>query len=309
MKPEYLRRRSELLTRVRAFFCERGFAEVETPLALPEVIPETHIEPVRTADGLYLQASPELAMKRLLCDGSGPIFQICKAFRDDEHGRLHRREFTIVEWYRPGDDLRAGMDLLDEFVQAMLDASPCKRTSYRDAFWQFAQIDPLNATNHALWQKQLEHEAIAPALNAAKLGRDDRLNMLLADVVEPRLGEEQPEILYHYPASQAALAGIATDAVGVEVAERFELYYRGVELANGYHELTDADELRARLEQVNRHRTVEGRPVLPLPKSLLAAMTSPGLPPSAGVALGFDRLLMLAVGASSIGEIMTGEHS
>ncbi|MEN1679314.1 MAG: EF-P lysine aminoacylase EpmA [Planctomycetota bacterium] len=299
--PEALPLWNDLLQATRRFFAERGFAEVHTPLALPEVIPERHIEPVQTADGLFLQASPELAMKRLLCGRSGPIFQIGKAFRDDEHGRLHRREFTMLEWYRPGDDLRAGMQLLDEFVQATLGTPPCVRASYRDAFWRACRVDPLNATSKVL--AGVANDLEVAIEDAADLRRDDWLNLLLSSAVEPRLGRDAPEIVYHYPASQAALASTATDAIGIEVAERFELCCRGVELANGYHELTDAAELRRRLVEVNEQREADGRRALPLPESLLADMETKGLRPCAGVALGFDRLVMLAAGAQSLAEI------
>ncbi|MEM6331130.1 MAG: EF-P lysine aminoacylase EpmA [Planctomycetota bacterium] len=309
MNAGFLRERAELLQTVRAFFAARGFLEVDTPLACDELIPEAHIEPVRTADGRLLQASPEMHMKRLLCavhrrGRAGPIFQLCKAFRGEEHGRLHRREFTMLEWYRPGDDMRAGMDLLDEFTQATLDTPPCLRTSYRDAFWRACRVDPMNSD-----RRTLAGDAGDAAVDMAPgVGRDELLNLLLAQRVEPTLGAEAPEIVYHYPATQAALACTATDVAGVEVAERFELYYRGVELANGYHELTDAAELRRRLEQVNDDRRAHGRDALPLPERLLAEMApadnQAGLPPCAGVALGLDRLLMLAVGAESIGEVM-----
>ncbi|MEM1305077.1 MAG: EF-P lysine aminoacylase EpmA, partial [Planctomycetota bacterium] len=297
MNPDLLRKRGELLATTRAFFGDRGFTEVETPIACGEVIPEAHIEPVRTAEGLFLQASPEMAMKRLLCQGSGPIFQICKAFRGGEHGRLHRREFTMLEWYRPGDDMRAGMQLLDEFVQAMLGTPPCQRTSYRDAFWRACSVDPLNGDRRELLKSL---DGVDPELT----DRDELLNLLLATRVEPTLGRETPELLYHYPESQAALATTTGDALGIEVAERFELYHQGVELANGYHELTDAAELRRRLVEANEQRVADGREALPLPEKLLRDMTSPGLPPCAGVALGFDRLLMLATGANSIGEVI-----
>ncbi len=297
MKRDYLRKRSKLLATTRAFFHERDFLEVQTLVACDEVIPEAHIEPARTADGLFLQASPEMHMKRLLCHDSGPIFQIGKAFRDDEHGQLHRREFTMLEWYRPGDDLRAGMDLLDEFIQTMLGTPACKRTSYRDAFWNACGVDPLNGDYGELVR-------VGDGIDKRFVNRDDALNFLLATQVEPTLGRQAPEILFHYPESQAALAATATDALGIEVAERFELYYRGIELANGYHELTDAAELRRRLEEANIVRAREQRTPLPLPESLLADMASPGLPPCAGVALGFDRLVMLAVGADDIGDVI-----
>ncbi|MEM9187065.1 MAG: amino acid--tRNA ligase-related protein [Planctomycetota bacterium] len=305
MKLDLLGKRSELLETTRAFFRERGFTEVTTPLACDEVIPEAHIEPVRTADGLFLQASPEMEMKRLLCaaekkGGSGPIFQICKAFRDDEHGRLHRREFTMLEWYRPGDDMRAGMDLLDEYIQAALGGPPCKRTSYRDAFWRACGVDPLNG----------DLAGLAAAGGQPPATRDGLLNVLLATRVEPTLGQGgSPELVYHYPAIQAALAATTLDPLGIEVAERFELYASssggaGIELANGYHELTDDAELRRRLVEANEQRLADGRAALPLPERLLADMRSPGLPACSGVALGFDRLVMLAAGAEDIGEVI-----
>lgn len=318
-----LTQRAELLAKVWRFFSERGFTEVGTPTALDEVIPERHIEPVRTDDGRFLQASPELAMKRLLClggRGSGrakvlkarqepqppepiraPIFQIAKAFRGDEQGPLHRPEFTMLEWYRPGDDMAAGIALLDELVQTVLGTPPCRRSSYREIFWRTVGVDPLNATSQMLAQVAKEQD-----LNLSypeEVERDEWLNLLLAAIIEKTLGIETPEIVYHYPATQAALAKTTTDVAGIEVAERFELYYQGIELANGYHELTDAAELRSRLEQVNIERIADNRPALPMPESLLAAMASPGMPACAGVALGFDRLLMLAVGAKSIGEV------
>lgn len=298
MTTEILVARARLLLATRVFFAERGFTEVQTPLASAEVIPETHIEPVRTSDGLFLQASPEMHMKRLLCGGSGPIFQLGKAFRDGEHGRLHRREFTLLEWYRPGDDMRAGIRLLDEFIRAVLRTPPCEQTSYRDAFWRACRVDPFNS--------DLRHLASMCGTGAAaqRLGRDEVLNLLLAGRVEATLGRGAPEVLYHYPESQAALAATTTDALGLCVAERFELYHRGVELANGYHELTDATVLRARLQETNRARVDRGRDALPLPEALLCDMQQQGLPRCAGVALGFDRLVMLATGAESIGAVI-----
>lgn len=294
MKQKCLEARAELLARLRAFFAARGFLEVQTPIASREVIPERHIELFRNSDGRYLQASPEMHMKQLLCEGAGPIFQIAKAFRAEEAGALHATEFTMVEWYRGGDDMAAGMDLLDELVQVVLGAPPCKRTSYREAFLEHAEVDPLAPSAVRTAARGLAgHDDI-----------DDLLNLLLASNVEPQLGAGRPEILYHYPASQSALATTTTDEHGAAVAERFELYCRGVELANGYHELTDAGVLRKRLEEANVARAADGRKRLPLPETLLQSMEANGLPPCAGVALGFDRLLMLAVGAESIAEVM-----
>ena len=301
MTAPHLIERDRLLAATRKFFGEHGFTEVTTPVACEQVIPELHIEPVRTADGRFLQASPEMEMKRLVCHGSGPILQICPAFRADERGPLHRPEFTMIEWYRPGDDIQCGMDLLAEFVEQMLGSGPCRRTCYRDLFLEAFQFDPLTATRDRLKRAADESGVFVGTLELLKMDEDDWLNLLLSTKLEHRLGHETPELVYHYPASQAALARTTVDEHGNQVAERFELFYRGVELANGYHELTDAAELRKRLVQVNAQREADGRPALPLPEALLADMTSPGLPACAGVALGLDRLVMLALGADSIG--------
>ncbi len=291
--------RSALLRRLRAFFHERGFLEAETPLVAAEVIPELHIEPPRLANGDFLQASPELHMKRLLAAGMKAIFQVTRSFRAGEHGRLHNPEFTIIEWYRVGDDMTSGIRLLDELTQALLGTPAAKQTQYADAFQKTLGLCPHTAT--------LDELAAAAAESPFPLrggDRDEWLNLLLALHVEPHLGSDDPEIIYHYPASQASLAKVVPSGHGYNVAERFELYYRGIELANGFHELTDAAILRRRFEEVNSLRVAEDRPALPLPERLLAAIEH-GLPDCTGCALGFDRLAMLAVGATSIDSVMT----
>jgi lysyl-tRNA synthetase class 2 len=311
LRHERLRRRAEMLARLRAFFAEHGFLEVETPQLDDEVIPELHIEPFAIASkepgSFYLQASPELHMKRLLAEGMAAIYQVTRSFRRGERGALHNPEFTVVEWYRVGDSMDTGVRLLDKLVQAVADAPPAIRTTYAEACHRYAGVDAHYASVEEL-------AAAAPYLGVdvpATLARDDRdewLNLLLATRVEPKLGAAGPELLVDYPASQSALA-TTTMRDGVEVAERFELYWRGVELANGYHELTDAAALRSRLDAVNAARVSDGRLALPLPERLLAAMESPGLPPCAGCAIGFDRLVMLACGATSIDEVMAFPQS
>jgi lysyl-tRNA synthetase class 2 len=300
-----LEQRSFLLRRLRTFFYERDFIEVETPLVSREIIPELHIEPIRTENGEFLQASPELHMKRLLAAGANAIFQVTRSFRDGERGQLHNPEFTIVEWYRVGDDMRAGMDLLDELTQTLLGTPPCARTTYTDAFKRAIGLCPHTATMNQLIEVTTSVEGgcgRAPA-SPQEVDRDEVLNLLLATRVEPQLGRDRPEIIYHYPASQASLAKVVSTEFGYDVGERFELYYRGIELANGFHELTDAAEQRRRFEQVNAACAAGGRSPLPLPETLLAAMEQ-GLPDCTGVALGFDRLAMLAVGAHAISEVM-----
>jgi lysyl-tRNA synthetase class 2 len=294
------------LTRLRAFFSERGFLEVETPLVDDEIIPELHIEPFGVGGDpprLWLQASPELHMKRLLAEGLPAIYQITRSFRRDERGRLHNPEFTIVEWYRAGDGMQEGIALLDELCRHVAGAPPSVRTTYAEAFCRHAGLDP-HAASSDDFARAADRLRVAIPDALQRDDRDEWLNLLLATVVEPRLGAAAPEIMFDYPASQAALAATVQREEGSEVAERFELYWRGVELANGYHELTDATALRRRFEQVNRDRVAGSRPALPLPERLLTAIESPGLPPCTGCALGFDRLAMLAVGAGSISEMM-----
>ncbi len=308
METRYRQARSDLLRDVREFFFQRDFIEVQTPLLAPEVIPELHIDPIPVAqpgppqscqDPLWLQASPELHMKRLLAEGAKAIFQITRSFRAHEQGPLHHPEFTIVEWYRVGDDMAAGIGLLDELCQDVLAAPAAKHTSYAELFQHHFDLCPHTCDT----EKLVGLVDASPAKVTGNEDRDTWLNLLWGQQIEPHLGQAKPEIVYDFPASQAALAGIRHTPNDPPVAERFELYYRGIEMANGYHELTDAVELRNRLEQVNANRALRGKAVLPMPESLLAAMES-GLPNCAGVALGFDRLLMLAVGASSIQEVI-----
>jgi lysyl-tRNA synthetase class 2 len=291
-----LKRRGELLRKLREFFYDRDFVEVETPLLCDEVIPELHIEPPAFHNS-FLQASPELHMKRLLAEGMPAIFQVTRSFRTGEHGTLHNPEFTILEWYRAGDDMNAGMKLLDELMQAVAGTPPAIRTSYAAAFEKTLGINPHTATCTEL---AACHNIAAEGINADD--RDEWLNLLFATKIEPTLGQSAPELLYDYPASQASLAKTAVRD-GEEVAERFELYWRGVELANGYHELTDAAELRRRFIEVNAARIADNRPALPMAESLLSAMER-GLPDSTGCALGFDRLVMLALGAERIADVM-----
>jgi lysyl-tRNA synthetase class 2 len=294
--------RASFLRRLRAFFDERGFMEVETPLLSDEIIPELHIEPIRTAFGEFLQASPELHMKRLLCAGATAIYQVTRSFRRNEHGQLHNPEFTIVEWYRVGDDMQVGMQLLDELVSSMLGTPPATRITYFDAFERTLHIDPHEATTEEL-AATARHANVAIPEGMRVEERDEWLNLLLSSRVEPQLGRERPEILYHYPASQASLANMVHSETGQQVAERFELYFRGIELANGFHELADSAELRSRLEAVNAARTSDGRDALPLPERLLAALDH-GLPACTGCALGFDRLVMLALNCETIRDVI-----
>ncbi len=297
-----LQLRSELLARVRLFFSDREFLEVETPILSADVVVDRHLDPLSTvlADDLrkpelgrrlWLQTSPEFGMKRLLAAGATAIYQITRAFRNGEVGPLHNPEFTMVEWYRVGDHMEAGMTLLSDLCQMVLNTMPAERLSYAAAFERHVGLNPHTATVNQLAAAAAQQHITVPA----GLGddRDGWLNLLLAECVEPHLGQSTPTILYDYPASQAVLAKVRDDAP--PVAERFELYYRGIELANGYHELLDPAVLRRRNVAANAARMADGKPPLPEESRLLQAMEA-GLPPCTGVALGFDRLVMLAAG-------------
>lgn len=307
MTSDLLRKRAQLLRQLREFFYHKGFLEVETPIIANKVIPENHISPITIDSGQkFLQASPELHMKQLLCNHPMPIFQVARVFRADEVGRLHQQEFTMIEWYRPDDNMWQGIELLSDLVVTLLKKPAAKLTSYREAFLSSLAIDPHQVDLETLQQIALRKAKLDPAIvELIGNNRDEWLNALMNAVVEPSLGKKCPEILYHYPATQAALAEIIYDKEGNRVAERFELYVDGIELANGYHELVDPDELESRLVKANQDRKQNSLPELPLPIDLLRLMHSPGLPKSAGVALGFDRLTMLATGADSIADVIS----
>lgn len=312
--------RAALLKRARAFFETRGFLEVETPLLSRDVVVDRHLDPLSVTlfpdpcepdigPKLWLQTSPEFAMKRMLATGDpklAAIYQITRAFRGGEVGRLHNPEFTMVEWYRVGDDYAAGMQLLAELAEEILGLGNPERLTYREAFIRYAGIDPFDPSSRnsttsgstPTAQSSVDPEASLPP---AIVDRDLQLDLLLTQKIEPHLGQGPPTILYDYPASQSALARVRDG--NPPVAERFELYVRGIELANGYHELLNPATLRERNRQNNALRKSDGKPMLPEESRLLAAMDS-GLPACSGCALGFDRLVMAVTGAKMIQEVM-----
>ena len=298
-----LRHRAHLLAVTRAFFADRGVLEVETPLLAHAPVPDLHLDSfaVPTSEGeLWLQTSPEYAMKRLLAAGSGPIYQISKVFRAGEAGRRHHPEFTMLEWYRPGFDAHDLMDEMDAYLAATLEAEPAERRSYRQLFEDTLGVDPHRAT-----AAELADCAARTGLDEPPdLTRDDWLQWLLARCIEPELGRwDRPTFVYDFPASQAALARLREIPGRPPVAERFEVFIRGMELANGFHELTDATEQRRRFEGELEKRRDAGKRAVPLDESFLAALEA-GLPDCAGVALGFDRLVMLAAGADRLAEVL-----
>lgn len=306
-----LRERARLLQMLRAFFDERGFFEVQTPLLSADTVVEQHLDPLRvrlyddprTIDRgptWYLQTSPEFHMKRLLVAGAEAIYQVASAFRAAERGSLHNPEFTMVEWYRCNQDLDAGIRLLDELCQHMLGGQAAEHITYAEAFRRHADIDPFTCTDSELVERIGNTVPGTTPLS----DRDDQLNFLLTELVEPQLGQSRPTILYDYPPSQAALARIRVDqSDDGAVAERFELYVQGVELANGYHELRDAEEMERRFRTINQRRAMAGKVMLPVHSRLAQAMRR-GFPNCAGVALGFDRLVMLATDSTCLADVL-----
>lgn len=294
-----LRTRAQMLMRIRAFFQQRKVLEVDTPALSQYATVDRHIDSFSTVDGRWMQTSPEFAMKRLLCAGSGPIWQLCKVFRLEEAGRYHNPEFTMLEWYRPGLDHH---QLMDE-VEALLvfcgvpGAESFERLSYREAFLQYAGFDPLVIDVDTL---RLKAQACSPPpAEGLEQSIDAWLDYFFGSIVSPALGRERPCFVYDFPASQAALARVQGD-----VAERFELIWQGVELANGFHELADASEQARRFEAELQSRAEQGSSTPPYDRNLIAALSA-GLPDCSGVALGIDRLLMLLLNAPDLASVLT----
>ena len=304
-----LQARATLYQKIRQFFAERQVMEVETPTLSQAGATDLHLASIpvqRRIHGRsstqYLQTSPEFPMKRLLASGSGAIYQICKVFRDDEHGRKHNSEFTMLEWYRPKLDLKGLMhetaELLEVCLAHRLGEVRPYILSYKHAFQDRLDINPLQAS-----LKQLKDTAHRLGLNL-DLG-DDRLaymDLLFSHFVEPSLGFDAPVFLTDFPPEMASLAKVKTDDDGEQVAARFEVYIEGLELANAYDELLDAEILAARFDADNLERTKQGLPVIPTDQYLLSAL--PHMPECSGIALGLDRLLMVAMNQVKIDQVI-----
>ncbi|WP_406705877.1 elongation factor P--(R)-beta-lysine ligase [Sodalis sp.] len=303
-----LLKRAAIVGQIRRFFSDRGLLEVETPAMSQATVTDIHLFPFQTrfigpgaAGGLplYLMTSPEYHMKRLLAAGSGPIFQLCRSFRNEEAGRYHNPEFTMLEWYRPHYDMYSLMNEVDDLLQQVLDCDSAETLSYQQVFTRHVGIDPLSADKGQLYEAAVKWD-----LGEATSAEDDRdtlLQLLFAMVVEPNIGRDKPAFVYHFPASQAVLAEISTE--DHRVADRFEVYFKGIELANGFRELTDAREQRQRFEQDNRKRVAMSLTEQPIDENLLAALAQ-GMPECSGVALGVDRLVMLALKAERLGDVI-----
>jgi elongation factor P--(R)-beta-lysine ligase len=307
-----LRLRARLLARVREFFAQRNVLEVETPILSTAATtdPNLHafrvqsLAPYDDPSPRYLHTSPEFAMKRLLAAGSGSIYQICRVFRGGESGRRHNAEFTMLEWYRLGFDHHQLMDevasLVSHVLQGVRTFTSPERISYHEAFKRYCGLDP-QTVDPLTYLDTAQRYSVPIPENMPSNDPDPWRDLLLTHIVEPALARHDIVFLYDYPATQAALARLRPGHP--PLAERFELYIDGVELANGFHELQDATEQRRRFEQDLSRRRDIGLPNVPMDERLLQGLAT-GLPDCAGVALGFDRLAAIAAGAGSIKDVL-----
>lgn len=304
---ENLKLRAEIVAKTRAFFAKRNVLEVETPLLGRGTIPDPNIQSIATQirgcqnETFYLQTSPEFPMKRLLSAGVGSIYQICKAFRDGEVGSRHNPEFTMLEWYRVGFDHHAMMDEMDDLLAEILVLPKAIRFSYRDVFLHYLDVDPFTA-NIDLLRNCAEQQKLGDLECLKSADIDTWLTLLISYCIEPKLGFDAPVFIYDFPPTQAALARIRPGQYAM--AERFELFIQGMELANGFHELADANEQRKRFEQDLVKRAENNLDLVAIDENLLEALKN-GLPDCAGVAIGFDRILMLAAKTKNIADVIS----
>lgn len=310
-----LHQRAAFIKKVRLFFEQLNFLEVETPILSAHTVTDPFLASFSTScfgNTYYLQTSPEYHMKRLLAAGSGPIFQITHSFRQDEKGSRHNPEFTMLEWYYPNYNHHQLMDQMANFLTFMLNDfdlsiknSPAQRMSYEAIFQHYLQINPHLASIEILQScAQQNHLEIAHLVDH-NMDKDTWLDLLMSHCIEPKLGLDYPLFIYDYPVSQAALSVARRDSEkSYSVGERFEVYYQGIELANGFHELTDAAEQKKRFEENLEKRQRLNLPTLSLDHYFLNALED-GLPACSGVALGLDRLLMLALNKKKIADVMS----
>jgi lysyl-tRNA synthetase class 2 len=298
--PASLQARASLLRDIRDYFSDKGVMEVETPLISVAGNTDPEIESIRTANGRYLRTSPEFPLKRLLAAGSGDIYELGRVFRAGESGRSHNPEFTMLEWYRTGFSYQQLMDEVAQLVKrcgrGKFDQWPVKKLSYRELFQAHLRLDPFSADSNTLSAVASQH-----GIEDIDLDRKQWLDLLISHLIQPALPKECLTFVYDFPADQAALARIRPESPSI--AERFELYLGRVELANGYQELTDADEQQRRFENENAQRETQAKQTCKVDHHLVSALEH-GLGECAGVALGVDRLLMALSDADSLSEVI-----
>lgn len=302
---DILKDRARMLADARQFFFKRGVLEVDCPLLTSNASVDLHIDLISALFGgeetRYLHSSPEYGMKRLLSEGIGDCYQLAHVFRDGEVGHKHNPEFMMAEWYRQGVSFEDFIGETLEFIRLFLGDLPSEVVSYKQVFLEHLGLDPFKASQEALIDA-IKRSGISYYPSILEEGRDALLNLLLGTLIEPKLGQGKLTVLAYYPESQAALAKAAV-IDGDRVAKRFEVYYQGVELANGYDELADAGEQRRRLTEANEDRLKHGKRQLPIDEAFLAALEK-GLPEACGVAVGFDRLMMMRHKKNKISDVI-----
>lgn len=308
-KISVLKDRAEMFSKARRFFSERKVMEVDCPLLSPYASVDEHIDliPVIYAgkDKRYLHSSPEYGMKRLIAGGIGDIYQLSHVFRDGEYSLKHNPEFTMAEWYRMGFTFEQMIAETIDFIRLFLGDLPCKSMTYKETFFNFTKIDYTKATLEEL-RSYIHYAGMDQIHSTAGEDRDGLLNIILGLIIEPQLGRDELFVLTHYPASQAALAQTVSHG-DEKVAERFEVYFKGIELCNGYHELANADEQRARFIEANKQRVdTFGKEALPIDENFLKALEN-GFPECCGVAVGFDRLMMLKHKKRALADVISFE--
>lgn len=303
---EILKKRDQILRQIRAFFHQKAYLEVETPTMAKFGVTDVYLSHLKTrfrGQPYYLQTSPEYHMKRLLAAGSGPIFQLARVFRDDELGRWHNPEFTMLEWYQLDADHHQLMLEVDELLQVILNCPPMIKKTYRQIFMDYCQFDPFQISLEDLQQVLVRYD-LSGILPSDETDFDQYLFLLLSHLIEPAMAEAVfPVAVFDFPPSQAALS-----VVRQGVAERFEVYYQGVELANGFHELTAAHNQAQRFEaDIIKRRALHL--AIPEPDEYLLQAMRHGLPACSGVAIGIDRLIALALHQPSIRDVMAFDFS
>jgi lysyl-tRNA synthetase class 2 len=313
MNWEVAKKRGIILNQIRAFFEYKNVIEVETPSLSVGTVTDPFLEAfsakynyskctnINEYQRLYLQTSPEFHMKRLLASGFGSIYQICKAFRHEDSGRYHNPEFTILEWYRLDFDQHDLIKEVDELLTSVLNCSQSEKISYQELFIKFVSVDPLTASFTELYNViKLYNKADDWLYNSND--SDLLLQFIFSEIIEVNIGKISPCFVYNFPIAQASLAKQCTE--DVRVAQRFECYFKGIELANGFNELTDVNTQVERFKQDNRKRQRLGLTIKEIDKNFVGALQY-GLPQCAGVALGIDRLMMIALDKSAIDQIIS----
>lgn len=299
-----LRQRAKLLHNIRQFFFKRQVMEVETPQLAQHTVTDPHINSfsVNTPDGLrYLQTSPEYHMKRLLAAGSGPIYQIAKAYRLEEQGPAHNAEFSLLEWYRPGMNHHQLMQEVELLLRELTQLPAASHISYQSLFQQYLNINPHQCQRSTLIDC-LNQQKIKPH-STANMHKDDLLQWLMSEIIEPKLQTKPLLFVYDYPASQAALAKLSTDQP--HIAHRFEMYLYGVELANGFDELCDAQTQLARFKSdIKQSKPHPMKCQAGIDPYLIQALQH-GLPPCSGVALGIDRLVQYLIQSKCLADTLS----